>query len=174
MKRFLSLLLAVLLLTALSAAAFAESPETSPAPVDIGTMSNDALLELYAQIRDEMKARGLLAAQTLKSGQYIIGQDIEPGTYKITCTGTDGEDLSDTYDSLGSIYSSILGEEWGNLMSSAGSMLEAVSEMTLEIVGSYGSVERTVTMKSGDTVTITLQEGTALNVEDGTCSIELQ
>ena len=162
MKKILALLLAVLLLS--STAAFADT--------DLKTMSNDALLELYEAVRSEMRERGLTPTMSLRDGKYIVGQDIDAGTYLITCTGTEGESLGDAYSSLGSAYGSLLGDDWNQLMGAAGSMLGAVSEMKVEIVGDYGSVLKSFTMKTGDTATITLSEGTALSISEGSCTVE--
>ena len=167
MKRFLAIILAILLLA--PAAAFADFDLD-----DIGDMSDEELLELYSQVRDEMKERGLMPTLELSSGKYIVGQDIEPGTYKITCTATSGEALNDAYSGLGNAYDALLGEGWGQLMGAAGDILESTSDMDVEILGDYGTVIKSVSMKTGDVVTLTLEENTALNITDGSCTIEMQ
>ena len=167
MKRFLAIILAVLLLA--PAAAFADFDLD-----DISNMSDDELLELYSQVRDEMKERGLMPTLELSGGKYIVGQDIEPGTYKITCTSTSGEALNDAYSGLGNAYDALLGEGWGQLMGAAGDILESTSDMDVEILGDYGTVIKSVSMKTGDVVTLTLEENTALNITDGSCTIEMQ
>lgn len=44
--------------------------------------------------------------------------------------------------------------------------------MTLEIIGDYGDVLKTTTLKTGESLDITLEDGTALNIKDGTCMLE--
>ena len=164
MKKLIAVLLAILILS--GTFAFAES-------VDLSAMTNDEVMQLYNDVKAEMSKRNLSVTLNLRDGKYIIGQDIEAGTYKLTCTGTEGESLSDAYSSLGDAYSSLLGDEWGQLMGAAGGLMGSVSEMEVKILGDYGDVLRSVEMKTGDVVTLTLNEGTALQISEGSCTLEM-
>ena len=43
--------------------------------------------------------------------------------------------------------------------------------MTVEILGDYGDVLNTWTLKAGENLRITLNEGTALSIKDGSCQM---
>ena len=166
MKRFLHVIIAVLLLFT-GIAAFADN-------ADLKSLSDDELLSLYENVREEIATRGLSTVRSLRSGKYIVGKDILPGFYRLTCTGTEGEDIGNAYASLGNAYGDLIGDGWGSLMDSLGSMMGSISETKVKIVGDYGTELNSVSMKTGDSCTITLSEGTALEVSDGSVRIEAE
>lgn len=113
-----------------------------------------------------------IEGRVLREGKYIIGEDIEAGTYTLTCIATAGEQMNDAYGSLGSAFDAIEGgNEFGSLFGMLGGMAEDYVDMTVEIIGDYGDVLKTYTMKAGDTMSITLKEETALQITDGSCMI---
>ena len=69
---------------------------------------------------------------------------------------------------LGGVADS-LGEDWGGLFGSLGGMMSDVINAEVEILGDYGAVLKSFELKAGDSVRITLSEGTALQITDGTC-----
>lgn len=140
--------------------------------IDLRALPDNDLLSLYESVRSEMSTRGIISARALPEGKYIVGTDILPGVYRITCTGTEGEDLSNTYSALGNAYGAILGDEWGSLMGSLGGAMSSISEASVKVLGDYGAVLQSISMKTGDEITITLKEGTALEITDGTVTIE--
>ena len=112
--------------------------------------------------------------RTLREGRYIVGEDIAPGAYTLTCTATAGEKMNDAYDSLGGALDALDGSggnEFGALFGMLGGMAKDVIDMTVEIVGDYGDVLKRYDMKAGDTLPVTLKEGTALKITDGSCTI---
>ena len=110
--------------------------------------------------------------RVLREGKYIIGEDIAAGTYTLTCTTTAGEQMSDAYGSLGSAFDALDGgNEFGSLFGMLGGMMENYVDLTVEIIGDYGDVLRTYTLKTGDSMSITLKEETALQITDGSCTI---
>ena len=110
--------------------------------------------------------------RVLREGKYIIGEDIEPGTYTLTCIGTAGTQMNDAYGSLGNAFDALEGgNEFSALFGLLGNMAEDFVDMTVEIIGDYGDVLKTCTMKTGDTMTITLRVETALQITDGSCTI---
>lgn len=113
-----------------------------------------------------------IEGRVLREGKYIIGEDIEAGTYTLTCTATAGEQMNDTYGSLGDAFDAIEGgNEFGSLFGMLGGMAENYVDMTVEIIGDYGDILRTYSMKTGDTMSITLKAETALQIMDGSCTI---
>ena len=111
--------------------------------------------------------------KTLKEGRYIIGEDIEAGAYTLTCTATAGDEMNDAYGSLGSAFDALNGGgyEYGSLFGALGGIAAIYGDMTVEILGSYGDVLRSCSLKAGESMSITLKEETALQIMDGTCTI---
>ena len=162
MKKLVSLVLVLLMLLSVMTCAFAENT--------LANYSDDQLKQLYKMVREEMITRGLPLAQevTLREGKFIVGQDILPGTYALKCTATSGDTYGDLYSSLGDAYSSF-DSALGGLMGSLGGMMGDVINAEVEILGNYGTVLKSFEMKAGDSVRITLEEGTALQISEGTC-----
>ena len=89
-------------------------------------------------------------------------------TYTLKCLSTSGDTYGDMYSALGGMADS-LGEDWGGLFGSLGGMMSDVINAEVEILGDYGAVLKSFELKAGDSVRITLSEGTALQITDGTC-----
>ena len=109
---------------------------------------------------------------TLREGKYVIGKDISAGTYTLTCTQTAGGQMKDAYGALGSAMDALDGDQgYGSMFDAYGSLFEALGGMTVEILGDYGDVLNTWTLKAGENLRITLNEGTALSIKDGSCQM---
>ena len=165
MKKLVSTLLIFLLLFGY---AYAET-------LDVSSMTDDELLSAYESIKTEMESRNLQASteRTLREGKYIIGRDIPAGNYTITCIGTSGEAVGDAYGSLGSMMDALDDEDdgFGDAFGSLGGLMGEYIDMSAEIIGDYGDVLRSYSMKNGDSFSITLEEGTALQISNGSCTI---
>lgn len=164
MKKMVS----ILLLVTLSLTVFV--PFASADSGLFSLYSDAQLRELYEAIREEMIARGLPLAQevTLREGKYIIGEDILLGTCTLRCVETSGDTYGSMYSSLGDLYSSF-DSELGGLMGSLGGMMGNMVNTEVEIIGDYGTVLKSFELKAGDSVRLTLNENTALQISDGTC-----
>ena len=165
MKRFFAFLLALVLLSGVFACA--ETP-------NLPTMSDGELLSLYEAVRTELARRGLSAMRSLPEGKYIIGEDLLPGTYTITCTATEGDDLGTAYSSLGDAYGSLLGDEWSGIFNSLGGAMGALSGASVKVLGDYGTVLKEIELKTGEKATLTLAAGTALEITDGSVTLEAE
>ncbi len=165
MKRIVALLVALLLTLG---CACAES-------LDYSGMSDDEVMAVYSGAKQELINRGLIAGleRTLREGKYIIGKDIPAGSYTITCIGTAGDTAGDAYGALGSMMDALDDEDsgFGDAFGSLGGMMGSYMDMTADIIGDYGDVLRSYNMKTGDSFVITLEEGTALQISDGSCTI---
>ena len=160
MKKLVSVVLVLVVL--LSVAALDASAENS-----LANYSDAQLKQLYEAVKEEMLSRGLPLAEeiTLREGKFIVGQDILPGTYTLKCTETAGETYGGLYSSLGDMFN----DELGGLMGSLGDMMGEVINARAEIIGDYGTVLKSYELKAGESVRITLEEETALQISDGTC-----
>ena len=163
MKKLLSVLLTLaLILALLPCAAFAASGT-------FADYSDDDLKYWYEEARKEMQKRGLSLTQelTLRDGKFIVGQDIQPGSYTLKCVETSGENYGDLYSSLGNFY----GGQLGDLMGSLGGMVSNVINTEAKIIGDYGTVLKSFELKAGDSVRLTLEKNTALEISEGTCTL---
>lgn len=143
------------------------------------SMSDEELLSVQEQLRQEMVKRNLIedTQRTLREGKFIIGKDIAPGRYTVTCSGTAGETIGDAYGSLGGMIDAADDESdanWGAVFGGFGDIMGDTMDMKLEIIGDYGDVLSSYTMKNGDYFSITLEEGTALQISDGSCTIKTE
>lgn len=112
--------------------------------------------------------------QTLRDGKYVIGKDIPAGTYKITCIETEGEKMGEIYGSLGDAMDAMdEGEGIGSLFDAFGGMMSEFGTMSVEILGDYGDVLQYFDMEKDDSINITLEENTALQIDGGRCTIVL-
>ena len=165
MKKFVFVLLMILLVSL---------PVLGQAD-EVRNLTDAQLRSLYESIKAEMTRRGLDSVEmTLREGKYIIGKDIPAGSYTITCLSTEGEDLNNMYNSLGSAYNSLdsnRGTDWGSLFGALGGMMEDISELEIEILGDYGDVLKRVTLKKDASVDLSLNEDTALQISEGTAKI---
>ena len=110
--------------------------------------------------------------RTLREGKNVVGEDIEAGKYTLTCIETEGEHMKDAYGALGDAMDALDGSQgYGSMFGAFGSMFEDYVGMTVEIVGDYGDILKSYTMKAGDTMSITLKADTALKITDGSCTI---
>lgn len=183
MKRTLGLALALVML-GLSIAK-AEVP-------DFSAMSDNELIASYYLFMSEMEKRGIevpgiekapkaqqsnteeLGTSTFQEGTYIIGQTIPAGMYIVTCKSTETDDLSNMIDSYSSMFGS-LGDDsqYGSMLDSYGDMLGSLDEgMHISVLSDYGAVIEEYYMKIGDSRAMIFSEGTALKIEDGSCTIE--
>lgn len=168
MKRILALLLTFSLLLPCAAALASE----------LSSLTDGQLLALYRQVRAEAEARGLTltGSRTLGEGRYIVGQDLQPGMYVITCVSTGAEDMTRSFGALGSALDSLGGQgdtAYGDFYASLGSALAALDEgVSVEIIGDYGSIIKSVKLKKGQSAALTLEVKTALKITDGTCLLE--
>ena len=170
MKKLFSLIMILMLL--ICSAAGAEG-------IDFSSWTDDQLRSAYQAICAEADARGiaLTKAITLSAGRYIVGQDIEPGTYMITCTGTEMDAISESYGHLGSAMDGLTGggSSYSDIYSSLGSAFASLDEgVTIEVVGDYGIVIKSVQLKKGESVFLTLEGKVALNITEGSCRLEIR
>lgn len=169
MKKLLSILLVSIFILSV---AYAEG-------LDFSNMTDEELVAIYQNAATEIKSRGLVVGEerTLREGKYIIGKDIAAGTYTVACIGTEGESLGESYGSLGGMMDALDDESdtnWSDLYGSLGGMMGDYLDMSLRILGDYGDVLREYNMKNGDSFSLTLEEGTALEISNGSCTIKAE
>ena len=81
-------MLSVLLMLAVSAAAFAED-------ISLSALSDEEVVSLYARVNEELVTRNIRKTAAVPKGTYIAGKDLPCGSYIYTCLAE--------------------GDDWGNL-----------------------------------------------------------
>lgn len=65
------------------------------------------------------------------------------------------------------------GTSYTDIYSSLGSMFASLDEsVKVEVIGDYGSVIKSVQLKKGESVSLTLDGKVALKITDGACRLE--
>ena len=169
MKKIIAFLLALVLLTSASVTVLADD-------VDFSAFTDDALTVLFQTVKQEMDRRGLTGARSsydLPEGKYIIGQDVQPGAYTLTCTATEGESIGNAYASLGGLFGGMDsdGTDYGSFFSSFGNLMGDLVDTTVEILGDYGTILKSYSLGTNQSIQITLEAGTALQISSGSCTL---
>lgn len=172
--------------SAASTEALRSATQSAESTTSFSALTDDQLRLLYQGILAEAQSRGISLTETraaistepvtLPAGKYIVGSDVAPGRYLITCLGTSTDDLSQEFGSLGSMLDGLSGSDsstYSSLYSSLGSMFSSLdSGVKVEIIGDFGAVIKSVQLKKGESATLTLEGRVALQISDGTCRLE--
>ena len=131
------LVLVIILMLVISISALAEST------IDLSGLSIEELIGLKSSVNEELHNRIGSDDSEIYSGKYIVGKNINPGKYTITCTESVGGGLSiDVY-------------------------------LLVEDKISYeGMLNPHIYLNVGETGFIQLEEGTVLEISDGTGLIQ--
>ena len=119
---------------------------------------------------DDRRGLSLTKELKLREGKFIIGQDIEPGSYTLKCVETSGESYGDIYSTLGNLYGGS-DSAFGGLFDSLGGAMSNLINAEVKIIGDYGAVLKSFELKAGDSVRLTLEKNTALQISEGTCTL---
>ena len=169
MKKWMALLLMLIVLVGVTA--YADS-------IDFSGWTDVQLRAAYQAIVAEAGRRGIALAEstTLGAGRYIVGQDIDAGSYVITCVSTDAEEMSKGFGSLGAALDGLGssdGTSYTDIYASLGSMFASLDEgVKIEVIGDYGTVIKSVQLKKGESASLILEGKVALKISDGTCRLE--
>ena len=121
-------------------------PASEPLPanaLDLSAFTDEEILELLAQVQDEMVARGLHGkTANVPKGTYIAGIDLPAGSYVYT---SDGESALD-----GSSEDLTLAFEFGQLTVQNEQGVETASYY----IGNYGAETCYISVQDGDTLII--------------------
>ena len=170
MKRYLLMLFMISLCFCLLPVWAAE-----PIKESVPELSDEELLNLYDMIFDELVKRGLKddTSLSLPEGKYVVGTDVPPGKYMITCISTNGDEIEDLYSSLGNMLDSLDDEDagYGDSWASIGGAMGAMSSASISILGDYGTVLKSYSLKKDEAVQVTLEEKSALEIRDGSCTL---
>ena len=104
-------------------------------------------------------------------GTYIVGADLQAGTYDVVCTAVDDENLGDSMSALGDLYGSFGLDNYGSYFDSLGGLYDSVAEMYLTVYNANGIWDNMYTLKSGETARIVLTDGMKIEINDGSARL---
>ena len=120
--------------------------------IDISGLSNEELIELQEEIDQKLLENG--AVDTINPGFYIVGKDIKAGTYELSSKAIELEDMTLVY-----VYDSK--EDYDN----------DIDNYSLSYqVGTWNPDSSTP--NEYHSVSVTLEEGNLISIEDNTCLIK--
>lgn len=175
-----------------------ESAEFKQAKEYTSKLSNDEMLNLCEYIMGRLGGNGtieiknviyadlLLHGVPLESlqattdqteysfgqGTFIVGQDLKAGTYDITCTSTSDENMSGSMSGFSDFYASQGMDDFANMFGSLGDMYGSIGGMTVKTYKANASYsDQYLTLKSGETARIILEDGGKIEISDGTAEL---
>lgn len=175
-----------------------ESAEFKQAKEYASKLSNDEMLNLCEYIMGYLGGNGtieiknviyadlLLRGVSLESlqattdqteysfgqGTFIVGQDLKAGTYDITCTSTSDENMSGSMSGFSDFYASQGMSEYADMFGSLGDMYGSIGGMTVKTYKANASYsDQYLTLKSGETARIILEDGGKLELTDGSAKL---
>ena len=175
-----------------------ESAEFKQAKEYASKLSNDEMLNLCEYIMGRLGGNGtievknviyadlLLHGVPLESlqattdqteysfgqGTFIVGQDLKAGTYDITCTSTSDENMSGSMSGFSDFYASQGMDDFANMFGSLGDMYGSIGGMTVKTYKANASYsDQYLTLKSGETARIILEDGGKIEISDGTAEL---
>ena len=108
---------------------------------------------------------------TFGEGTYVVGLDLQSGTYDITCESTGDSYYSDSMGALGDIYSGFGLDGYASMFESLGGLADSIDCMYIEIENEKGYTVKYYDLSVGETARIVLEEGYKLDISDGTAKL---
>ena len=127
--------------------------------------------DLYTALSEINSFRSTPATQSSYSfgqGTYIVGQDLQAGTYDVRCDSVSDEGYSDSISALGDAYSGLGLGDYGAAFGSLGDLYGTLETMTVNIEYSNGTFANYLNLKSGETARVILENGMRITLTDGT------
>lgn len=145
--------------------------------MDLDALHEQKLLtdEVYTKfINDLTKAGADLAPKSTQTtysfgqGTYVVGLDIQPGTYDVRCDSVSNEGYSGNIEGIGELYSGLGLDDYASAFDSMEGIYSALEVMTVDILNPNGTYADYLSLKSGETARVILEDGMKLELKDGT------
>lgn len=105
-------------------------------------------------------------------GTFIVGQDLKAGTYDVTCETSSGGDLDSSMAGLSDFYASQGMNDYADMIDSMSGMYGSIGGMTVKTYKAGVSYsDQYLTLKSGETARIILEDGGKIEISDGTAKL---
>lgn len=104
-------------------------------------------------------------------GTFVVGADLKAGTYDITCKSTSDDDFDDSMSGFSDFYAGQGMDDYADMFSSIGGMYDSIAGMTVETIDKDGLMDKYLTLKSGETARIILEDGMKLELSGGSADL---
>lgn len=105
-------------------------------------------------------------------GTFVVGLDLKPGTYDITCESSSGNDMDSSMTGLSDFYASQGMSEYADMINSMSGMYDSIGGMIVKTYKAGGSYhDQYLTLKAGETARIILEDGGKIEISDGTAKL---
>lgn len=105
-------------------------------------------------------------------GTFVVGLDLKPGTYDITCESSSGNDMDSSMAGLSDFYNSQGMSEYADMINSMSGMYDTIGGLTVMTYKPNTSYyDQYLTLKAGETARIILEDGGKIEISDGTAKL---
>ena len=104
-------------------------------------------------------------------GTFVVGADLKAGTYDITCKSTSDDGFDDSMSGFSDFYADQGMDDYADMFSSISGMYDSIAGMTVETIGKDGLMDKYLTLKSGETARIILEDGMKLELSGGSADL---
>ena len=152
--------------------------------IDIDRLHNEKLLadDLYSELKETKDMATALINESNKTnlpneysfgqGTFVVGLDLKPGTYDITCESSSGNDMDSSIAGLGDFYASQGMSEYADMFNSMSGMYDTIGGLTVMTYKPNTSYyDQYLTLKVGETARIILEDGGKIEISDGTAKL---
>lgn len=152
--------------------------------IDIDRLHNEKLLadDLYSELKETKDMATALINESNKTnlpneysfgqGTFVVGLDLKPGTYDITCESSSGNDMDSSMAGLGDFYASQGMSEYADMFNSMSGMYDTIGGLTVMTYKPNTSYyDQYLTLKVGETARIILEDGGKIEISDGTAKL---
>ncbi len=101
-------------------------------------------------------------------GTYIVGTDLQAGTYDIICESTANDSYTSSMNDFSGMYSEY---GLGDYFNALGGMMESLDKMSVKLINSKGWTEKYLDLNSGESARIILEDGMKIDIADGTAKL---
>lgn len=128
-------------------------------------------LATYA-VSNETNETDLPNEYSFGQGTFVVGLDLKPGTYDITCESSSGNDMDSSMAGLSDFYNSQGMSEYADMINSMSGMYDSIGGMIVKTYKAGGSYhDQYLTLKAGETARIILEDGGKIEISDGTAKL---
>ena len=197
MKRIYCLVLCLFLFMSLAPGAFADLTQPTEKDVMFANeyfkdKSDDNVTMLFELSLLELRSRGLIteevfqkiitandadnvtdskainqAEYTFGNGTFIVGLDLNPGTYDITCTAADDESYDSSMDAFSEVYGNLGLGDYSDLFGAMGDLYSSLAGISVTVYDKNGMYDNYYTLDVGKTARIILEDGGKIEISGG-------
>ena len=135
-------------------------------------ISNEVYNELIAFQEKYCKSLPQASEYSFGQGTFVVGLDLKPGTYDITCESSSGNDMDSSMAGLSDFYNSQGMSEYADMFDSMSGMYDTIGGLTIMTYKpNTDYYDQYLTLKVGETARIIMEDGGKIEISDGTAKL---